>query len=1223
MGLELRDRFGGLIVQEGERDQFGGRIITPPDAANDATRDRFGGRIVQPVGASVAQAEDETSLGGLAWQEMRAQLLGGARDAVQGIFDAGLWGAEKVLRPVARLVDDEAAFQQALDELRRDAQLPEVERPEGIAGNLVREGVRFALPYSAASRVLAEAGMANAAARGLVGGAAVDFSVYGPHEERLSNLVQEFAPNALTASLAADPDDTEMAGRIKNVAEGGALGVMAEMLAHGISRVAARLGKAPGEKITTEEIRTLAAEGDPDAARIMEAAPGLPRAPRSAPLDVGQRIVVNDPGRPDADLPAGPTHGEHGEIIGLTGDRGTFYRVRLDDGTETTLGTALVRPEEARPATAPDAQPGRYVVEDPVDRDGPEAVRIERAPDGSASVIREDGRAVDVSEMARAGEPPERMVAQAVGQDTSGARVRAAPDDPEAAAARAAEDQRWRDAQDELRPDDDVPVPLSTGEARVMRTAADAVPAVPGARAPSHAGNIRLSRIASEADVRSTLRAIADEYAPGLEDARRGTISRAETRAMARDLGMTEDQLLARRRGQAFNAEEAFAARTLLAESADDLVVAAKAARAGSVAERVAFQQALARHVAVQEQVAGLTAEAGRALAQFRMVASSGRGREAALRRLLDSGMTADPETLARMIDEAAEQSGDLATVMKVARAAWKPSTWDKFMEVWINGLLSGPRTHVINVTSNIVTSFMGNAENALAALIGAARMGENRVFLAEVPARVRGSFEGIWGGLALARDAFLERPNAAGLVKLENRPGAIGGWPGDVVRVPGRLLSAEDAFFKSVATAAELRSLANRRAITRGLRGRARRRFVDELLANPPEDLAEAARSFADYSTFTDALGEKGRAVQQLLRAIPALKLVIPFMKTPTNIIKYAAERTPFGLLMRDVRDRFRAGGATRDIQIARMMVGTGIMAGAAILVDQDMITGSGPSDPARKADLYNTGWQPYSIKIGDTYYSYGRLEPFAMLLGVTADFAQLRQEMGEEESDAIAGLIVGSVSRNLLSKTWLSGLSDMANALTDPARYGERWTTRLAGSLVPAVVAEVERQADPELREARNWIDSIYARVPGLSSRLPYRLNVWGEPVSLEGGLGPDAISPIYVSRDRDDPLMQEVVRLGLGLRMPPRDIMGVEMTPAQYGRFVVMAGRTARVALVQIIQSPGYLRAPDFARAEIIRGVIERSREAARGYTILEDATMPRRIGEARLESMGVAP
>src|SRR3546814_19855881 len=97
------------------------------------------------------------------------------------------------------------------------------------------------------------------------------------------------------------------------------------------------------------------------------------------------------------------------------------------------------------------------------------------------------------------------------------------------------------------------------------------------------------------------------------------------TQALAQDLGMTADDLLARRKGQAFSAEEAYAARAILAKSGNELVTMAKRLRSvgedpGSEALS-SFRKAMVRHPAIQEQVSGMPADTGRALSACRIPA--------------------------------------------------------------------------------------------------------------------------------------------------------------------------------------------------------------------------------------------------------------------------------------------------------------------------------------------------------------------------------------------------------------------------------------------------------------------------------------------------------------------------------------------------------------------------------------------------------------------------
>lgn len=141
---------------------------------------------------------------------------------------------------------------------------------------------------------------------------------------------------------------------------------------------------------------------------------------------------------------------------------------------------------------------------------------------------------------------------------------------------------------------------------------------------PDFAGNIDLRKLSSPQDIGRALD--FTERRVGFDAATRGRVSQAETERLAAEMGMTPERLLARRKGQALNAEEALAARQILAKSGNELVNAARKLRGldNPSDEALAdFRQKWLRHAAIQEQVAGATAEAGRALAQFKMLADS------------------------------------------------------------------------------------------------------------------------------------------------------------------------------------------------------------------------------------------------------------------------------------------------------------------------------------------------------------------------------------------------------------------------------------------------------------------------------------------------------------------------------------------------------------------------------------------------------------------------
>ena len=102
---------------------------------------------------------------------------------------------------------------------------------------------------------------------------------------------------------------------------------------------------------------------------------------------------------------------------------------------------------------------------------------------------------------------------------------------------------------------------------------------------------------------------------------------------------------------------------------------------------------------------------------------------------------------------------------------------------------------------------------------------------------------------------------------------------------------------------------------------------------------------------------------------------------------------------------------------------------------------------------------------------------------------------------------------------------------------------------------------------------------------------MNLWGEPIILEGGWGPDLLSPVYTSTDKKDKLADEIVRLNLNPGMPRRTINGVELSTKQYNEFVGFAGQPARQVLDRLVKMPMYDRLPDKVKADLISRQISR--------------------------------
>src|SRR5262249_7437829 len=164
---------------------------------------------------------------------------------------------------------------------------------------------------------------------------------------------------------------------------------------------------------------------------------------------------------------------------------------------------------------------------------------------------------------------------------------------------------------------------------------------------------------------------------------------------------------------------------------------------------------------------------------------------------------------------------------------------------------------------------------------------------------------------------------------------------------------------------------------------------YIAKAVENPTEKMMKDAIREADYDTFTKELGQLGKSAQKFLENIPIAKFVIaPFLRTPVNLLKFAGERTVLSIASKEVRDILagKKGNAARDEQMAKIILGTSVTATSFLMAEKGLMTGNGPRDPQERA-AWLMEHQPYSVRIGDGWYSYQRLEPYATWMGIAAD--------------------------------------------------------------------------------------------------------------------------------------------------------------------------------------------------------------------------------------------
>jgi hypothetical protein len=766
-----------------------------------------------------------------------------------------------------------------------------------------------------------------------------------------------------------------------------------------------------------------------------------------------------------------------------------------------------------------------------------------------------------------------------------------------------------------------------------------------GKAAGGDAQNINLNNINSTDEVDNLINNVAEQDAVPINEARRETITLEETSKLADDLNMSVDELLDRRKGQAFNAEQAVAARKILVASGENLFALSKKAATGSDEDVALFARALEQHRAIQAQVSGLTAEAGRALSSFRIQAGSAEGQARAISEALQAGGGT------QSIKDQAAMVSQLEDVRQLNGFVKEKSTIPGMIyEAWINSLLSSPTTHAVNVLSNAIVVGWSVGERVVASGISKAT-GSNSIEGAEAVGQLFGIVQGGKDGMKMAWHAIKTGEPSDPLQKIEQikykritgenlgltgTPGRFADYMGEFVRIPGRLLTAGDELFKAMGYRMELNAQAFRTAKSEGLEGEALASRIQSIINNPPENIHLASVDASRYQTFTKELGERGKSVQNVLHANPEARVIVPFLRTPTNIMKWVGERTPLAPLNAGIRADIKAGGARGDMALAKIATGSMAMAIAADYTMSGNITGGGPNNPAMRNLLRTTGWQPYSIKVGDEYLAFNRLDPVGSFIGLSADITEIMGQTTEADTMDLVMSAVTATAQNITSKTYLSGVAEffdmMSGISADPEsanKQARRWVERMAGSVIPSGVAQLERTLSPELNATQGILEKIQSRIPGYSDSLPPRRNIFGEPIVLSGGLGPDIMSPIYTSTVKNDPIAEEIVKQGTLLRMPLKNIGGVDLTTHQYDDYIkfysgennrAMKDQPLKDRLDQEMNSGMYLNGsdgPEGLKSTIITTVFASYREGAKAEMLDKYPEIQNKIDQLKID------
>lgn len=393
------------------------------------------------------------------------------------------------------------------------------------------------------------------------------------------------------------------------------------------------------------------------------------------------------------------------------------------------------------------------------------------------------------------------------------------------------------------------------------------------------------------------------------------------------------------------------------------------------------------------------------------------------------------------------------------------------------------------------------------------------------------------------------------------------------------------------------------------------------------------AEATYRDNNAFSQAISQMRfrNADTWAKRAINTVgEGVMPFRKTPANILVRSVEYSPAGILLSAVNGvRAAHGGevtASQVIdQLAKGLTGSGLMMLGYMAASAGILRG-GEDDDDKKAEFDEMqGHQPYSIEVGGHSYTLDWLAPEAVPLFLGAQAYQATKGGDLSVGDML--VVMSSISDPLLEMSMLQGLND---SLQNASSYGDDSAlVRFAGNALWSYATQglsstLLGQAVRTFGNNRNirmttYVDKnsevpqgmqsalgkFLAKVPFLDyNQIPY-IDAWGRMETnadneFMNGLIQFA-SPAYIDKVDSSSMEGELERLYgvtkdsgvLPSRAPKyftNDGQRIDLTAQQYVEFASDVGSTKYNTLTALTGSKLYKSLTEEQRAAAVSSVYD---------------------------------
>lgn len=349
----------------------------------------------------------------------------------------------------------------------------------------------------------------------------------------------------------------------------------------------------------------------------------------------------------------------------------------------------------------------------------------------------------------------------------------------------------------------------------------------------------------------------------------------------------------------------------------------------------------------------------------------------------------------------------------------------------------------------------------------------------------------------------------------------------------------------------------------------------------------------------------------------------IMPFTKTPIDILARGVEYSPIGLIkgikeaVYDVKKGNKTAAEAIDT-LSAGLTGTGIFALGYFLQSLGLLAGALDDDKESKYKK-DRGAQGFAIHIGDKYYTIDWLAPFSLPLFTGAAVAET-VENGDEVSFATLADVFSTISEPMLEMSMLQGVnSALSNGqYSSDSKIVSFMTNQITGYLSqanPTILGQIARAVDDTSRNAyyydpnykgfvqtgKVFGDKQIAKIPFASKAITSRIDLWGNKQENTGGsffgrLAYNMLSPGYYSEESNDPvdvaltkLYEETEDTAVLPSKPSKTVTNnktdYKMNAKQYEEFCIVKGQTAHKEIQTFINSSEYKKMSNDDRVDVL--------------------------------------